>query len=187
METRMYNVYEFSELTDKQKEKVIANYHDFNVQGEWYGFVLEEWTEKLEEMGFKNPDIRFTGFWSQGDGASFTCDKIDVEKLLSQIDNKRLLFIQNLPITFSIIRDGSRYVHEHSCKVHWDGEAILSQKEDELFSEFISVVSNIRLSLSKEIYKILEEEYEYLTSPEALKEFFDENNYMFTEDGKIVT
>jgi len=47
----------------------------------WYEYIFEMWKEALCQIGFENADISFSGFWSQGDGASFIAD-VDAEKLL---------------------------------------------------------------------------------------------------------
>ncbi len=47
---------------------------------DWHDYVLEFWQSALSQIGFTDPQISFTGFWSQGDGASFTA-QIDVAKL----------------------------------------------------------------------------------------------------------
>jgi len=49
---------------------------------DWYEFTYNDWKEALEQVGFTDADISFSGFWSQGDGASFTSG-LDIEKLLT--------------------------------------------------------------------------------------------------------
>jgi hypothetical protein len=49
---------------------------------DWWEFVYSDWTEALEQVGFTDAKINFSGFWSQGDGASFTSG-LDIEKLLT--------------------------------------------------------------------------------------------------------
>lgn len=49
---------------------------------EWYDYTYELWKNALDQIGFSNAEISHSGFSSQGDGASFTCDNIDVEKLI---------------------------------------------------------------------------------------------------------
>lgn len=46
----------------------------------WYEHIYEEWQAELESMGFESPEINFSGFSSQGDGASFTCPYFDFRK-----------------------------------------------------------------------------------------------------------
>jgi hypothetical protein len=49
---------------------------------EWWDTSYDMWKEALEQIGFSEPDISFSGFCSQGDGASFTCKSVDIEPLL---------------------------------------------------------------------------------------------------------
>lgn len=47
---------------------------------DWYDDIYELWEKALDEIGFEDAKIAFTGFWSQGDGASFTAG-VDLEKM----------------------------------------------------------------------------------------------------------
>jgi len=63
----------FDELNDSQKKRVIEKNRDINVDTEcWTDCVLEEYKSKLKSLGFYDIDFCWSGFWSQGDGASFT-------------------------------------------------------------------------------------------------------------------
>ena len=82
-------VYTFQELLDlhkagKVKEKAIDKarqwLRDANTDGEWYEWLFETWTDALAQIGFADAKIAFSGFWCQGDGASFTAT-IDIAKL----------------------------------------------------------------------------------------------------------
>lgn len=46
------------------------------------------WKPALEQIGFNNPQMCYSGFWSQGDGASFTSDWVDLRTLLSFLTAK---------------------------------------------------------------------------------------------------
>ena len=47
------------------------------VPDDWADCILEDEVDKLREMGFLDAEISWSGFWCQGDGASFTCRNID--------------------------------------------------------------------------------------------------------------
>lgn len=49
----------------------------------WWNDTNQAWKEALEQIGFHDPEISFSGFWSQGDGASFTSGYVQVDKLLT--------------------------------------------------------------------------------------------------------
>lgn len=74
MRTKELTVYSYSELSETAKEKARNWYIENCCDYEWYDFILEDWKEKLAEIGFTNAKIYFTGFWSQGDGACFDAE-----------------------------------------------------------------------------------------------------------------
>ena len=55
---------------------------DVNTDHDWWDCTVTTWKDALAEIGFIDADIQFTGFWSQGDGASFTAS-VDAVKLIS--------------------------------------------------------------------------------------------------------
>jgi hypothetical protein len=72
-ETVVKTYLKFSELTEKQKEKVLCKNYDINVDGDyWYEHLKDEFETKLKKLGFYKIQIQFSGFSSQGDGASFS-------------------------------------------------------------------------------------------------------------------
>jgi len=56
--------------------------YDESISDWWYEDVIENFESKLENLGLENIVCNFTGFWSQGDGASFTANVRDVKKFL---------------------------------------------------------------------------------------------------------
>ncbi len=69
-----------SEVTERAVEKAREKLQSDATSHDWWEFIYEEWTNILDKIGFENADISFSGFWSQGDGASFKSD-VDVVKL----------------------------------------------------------------------------------------------------------
>lgn len=78
-------VYTFDELTDKAKETARNWFRevDEHIISDWYDFTKENFHDFLKIVGFKNVDSQFTGFWSQGDGASFDFKQVDFAKLFT--------------------------------------------------------------------------------------------------------
>jgi len=75
-----------SELSDELKSKVCDKYRNWNTDDEsWSRFLIDEWKERLEAMGFSRVDISYSLGGMQGDGASFTADSIDGIELLKHI------------------------------------------------------------------------------------------------------
>lgn len=80
-------VYTLAELVERGDKRAIELARQWLREGatdyNWWEYVYEMWTTALEQIGFENPDISFSGFWSQGDGASFTVQHVELEKLIA--------------------------------------------------------------------------------------------------------
>jgi hypothetical protein len=79
--------FSFSELSPEVQSKVLdkygEEYHDY-LDPWWYEDVVSNFESNLEDLGLENIECNFTGFWSQGDGASFTGGVRDVEKFFKE-------------------------------------------------------------------------------------------------------
>ena len=64
--------YAYSELQGTAKERAREKLVEWRTDHEWWDCVYEASKEKGKELGFNIEDIRFSGFCSQGDGASWT-------------------------------------------------------------------------------------------------------------------
>lgn len=86
MQTHSITTYSFEELTPEAQSKAINANRDINTDDNyWYEYTLEAQKEMLASYGFNNARIFFSGFYSQGDGACFTCDNVDIEKLTQKL------------------------------------------------------------------------------------------------------
>lgn len=81
IQTEVFTYAELKEHGDQAAiDKAAEWLRECAVSYDWWESVYEIWQSALEQIGFSDPKINFSGFWSQGDGASFTAG-IDVEKL----------------------------------------------------------------------------------------------------------
>ena len=64
-------LYQFDELNEKAKERASNNYCEHWMNHEWWDCTYDMMKEDGLKQGFNIKDIRFSGFWSQGDGASW--------------------------------------------------------------------------------------------------------------------
>ena len=202
--------YTFDELPDNIKSDVLDKHRHMDVDDgfEWWDCVYDDWKEKLTELGFNGPDIYFSGFWSQGDGACFLIKGGFDIKAFSQHHKKFFarLFFPNINkylnaiaenITFSIRDIDSHYSHEHTKDMDWDyctgsgsveeelGTKLAAKFEDKVV-ELAKYIEEERVSLCKQIYRELEEEYDHLTSDEYIKERIEDYEYRFDEFGDKV-
>ena len=76
--------YSFEELSPEAQENALENNRDINVDYDgWEDGVTEGFKEDMREIGIDDIEISFSGFYSQGDGASFTSEDIDTRKLFN--------------------------------------------------------------------------------------------------------
>jgi hypothetical protein len=175
MKTKTYKVYKFNELTKEQKEKAIKNLWDINVRHNWDEWVLDEEKSRLEELGYSDIEIYYSGFYSQGDGASFTATG-NIEKLVEKASHKKDIEL----ITFH--RLFNDYCPECSMMIDIDyNTEKLPDYRDTLEDNLLKNARNE----AKAIYKHLQNEYDYLTSDDAIIETILANDYDFREDGNI--
>jgi hypothetical protein len=87
IQTEVFTYAELKELgSTKAIDKARQWLQDAITDGEWHEYILELWQSALSQIGFTDPRISYSGFWSQGDGASFTA-KIDVAALAEFLAN----------------------------------------------------------------------------------------------------
>ena len=180
------------EHTIMTKDQLLEKYRDINVDGDWwhedvYGWFEEQCNEQGVEIGRLNKgklrDISWSGFWSQGDGASFGGKVIDYTKALGDrlndypilykyitelngyIDcrwntNYRYNGISNFNIEVEDI--GAYLDADHPFEDIWDKQ--MNQELDAVECHLLDLVED----LCSLLYKSLEDEYEGRTSDEAV-------------------
>lgn len=70
----------FKDLDEDRKWEIVESH----MGDHWFESLIEDSVNELAEHGFEDAEIAFSGFWSQGDGASFTCKRIDVPLFLKK-------------------------------------------------------------------------------------------------------
>lgn len=122
-------VYQFNELPEKAKEKARINYLNNWMSDDWWSqCTIDYMKEEGAKRGFRIDDVRFSGFWSQGDGASW-CGAVDlpewIERTFNTTDKEHPL----TQIFIALLDEGwierkvmveysnSRYCHENTMDV----------------------------------------------------------------------
>lgn len=207
-ETRTITLYKFEELSSKAKEKAREWYReglDFDPEFEPYTTAA-----KLLGIGFSQraipthsggaryeSDIKYSGFYSQGDGASFTgayeyakgsltaiTKEFPTETTLHRIarDLVDLQRKHGYRLTANITQEG-RYVHARTMGCEITAPAWLVDGSAEAYNAAQEPLLRLFRDFADWIYKGLEEEYEYQRSDEAVDDNMIANDYTFTVSG----
>lgn len=182
-------VYQFDELSPKAKEKALEWGRTLNVDFEgWDEGLISEFKEEREKEGWSNVEVYYSGFWSQGDGASFTAKPLNLETWLRkhmskpEIPKKILEKWKDGEFSIWIEKNTHNYSHSNTMSFHDDfysDNEELTRKMNQVI-EFIKAKSK---SQADELYRHLEEAYDSYTSDESVAETIRANEYEFTEDG----
>lgn len=193
-------LFAISELEEEVREEALDKHRDWNTGYDWWDFVYEGWKEKLETMGYDGEvEIQFSGFWSQGDGASFT-SSLDVLKILErwreQGENtyeelRMRCWLGYIEITGRIMRHDSHYVHSNTIhadlelSIYEDVEPEIEDLLNNLVGQLEKGITEEARELSDKIYSDLEEEHDHLTSDEAIAESLESSEVLFDEEGEF--
>ena len=190
--TKRFIVYQFDDLSKEAKEKAMEEHREF-LSSVWDGdYVQEEFMDDMEKYGIENMEINYSGFYSQGDGASFT-GRIDIPKYLKatgqEKDYAKLLKAikdgEDVDDVAVIERISHRYYHYNTIQVadlYYRGE---SDEVDKQANELTDDMTKFVREQSKELFKRLRDSYEAEMEDENVAESIRINEYEFTPDGKI--
>lgn len=177
-------------VNDQQRSELIDKHWDINVDHEWWDCTYDEFKLEMLEKGITVADINFTGFWSQGDGACFT-GTIDMKVFLKVHNLEQefmgATFFAGLGELYATIdrTHSSHYSHENTvevtiqedtyneyddedlrCQVYGKMADVLSEEWSRLDDE----VTDVCRSYMRDLYNRLRNEFEALTTPEAIWE-----------------
>lgn len=197
-----YKVYTFNELSEKAKQKAIQDQQKFEQEILNLDYVIEDEEAKLNELGYKDIKIFYSGFYSQGDGASFEAVITDqvLKRVLDEnkdkfpiLSKERHQYLLDF-INVTIIRTNFHYYHENSRSINLEYNLYGLDKRinnlDSLNSEILRLEDCLeaeRKELSKAIYKSLKEAYESILEEENIINNIIANEYLFLETGELFT
>lgn len=203
METRTVNLYRFKELNESVQQKIVNDNinmfdDDFNL---FVADLKDIWIDILEKVGFyvEGEKIKYSGFHTQGDGLSFTCDSINTAAVLAYADKhgyeKEVHFLRTVPhfddvlatVDFYIVRTVNCYVHPYSVAVHekTDETLYVTQQIRYVADKLYGLIEQVRIDLCNRFYNELEQEWDKLHASDYIKLWFlnDDNNLYF-KDGR---
>ena len=165
MRTIRTKLYKFSELSKEAQEKAIENLSSINVDYEWWEFTLED---------AKNVGLEITEFYIDRGCKGLFIDSAEVTA------NK---IIEQHGAVCKTYQTAKYFLEEYNkakAKFEEENEGFYfsdEEESEELAEEFLK-------SLLEDYRIMLRNEYEYLTTEEAIKETIEANDYEFTREGK---
>jgi hypothetical protein len=209
MRTIETSLYQFDELGESAKEKARDWYRQADAYDDYFSeSVIEDAATIADLIGIDlrqkpvklmngtvryDPAVYFSGFSSQGDGASFEGSYrykkgaakairayAPQDRELHRIaDELQALQARNFYRLRASIGTSGRYCHEYSMDVNveyaGDDYRDVSAVEDD--------VTELMRDFARWIYRALERAYDYENSDEAVDETIRANEYEFEEDG----
>lgn len=174
MKTVTTTIYKFKELTETAQQNAIEKNADINFSHGW-------WEPTYEDA--ENVEILIEGFdIDRG-------DYCQIEIKSSCYDTANLMVkdhgvkCETHITAYNFIQNWNNLVRKYSdgintMKVTEENEYDFDNEADDLEEEF-------KKAIARNYLKILQKEYEYLTSEEAIIETIQANDYDFTESGDI--
>ncbi len=167
-------LYEFNELSEAAKEKAIEHFRDFNVDYEWWSNSYDGMAEcgvVIHEFDTYRSTIK-----------SEIDDKYETaQTIISDWGETSSLHV----LSKQFLLDREALVKKYGEGNSIDGYVVKDDFFNEYDDDLNDLESKYHHDINQEMLKMLREEYEYLTSDEAVIESIEINNYEFTEDGKI--
>lgn len=193
---------EFGELTKDAKSTAIQNIRESN-NWSWEAFPNDdEYTDRISDAGFSEPEISWSGFWSQGDGYSFTSgldfDKFerrpDFQGVLNKVKHGKLIWkVLQSDFEGKVKRINHHYCHSYTCKVEIDEPQVGSAVYPRLYEEVGALTSyleewidGIRVELCRALYHDLEKSHDAFYEEAHVAEMCEVNEIYFTECGEIL-
>lgn len=163
MRTVRTKLYKFSELNEKAQEKAIEKFYYVNVDYEWWETIYED---------ANNIGLKITGF------DLYRNHNVQSEFLLAANE-----------VAANIFRD-----HGETCETYktaksfmegWEPVFATYMETEEGEDKLIDMEDEFLKFILEDYSIMLQHEYEYLTSREAIVESIEANEYEFLEDGSI--
>lgn len=194
--------YRFEELSDKGKEKVVSWLNDGVMDTDSYECEVDNTKDDLKELGYEDIDIKWSGFYSQGDGAAITCNTDVVTFIKRNKWAKKYASLyywaQKEKMYIGVKQQSySRYNHENTLYSEYEsaeddlygyeesGFNVSPKAFEQLKSCAADFLEEVKTK-SQELFSRLQKECDYHYSEEYIKDMCDANEYIFDEYGKPI-
>lgn len=198
MKTVGITLYSFEELNEETQQKVIdAHRYDSVEYFDWYDLDIDYWREKLEELGYEDAIIEFSGFYSQGDGALFTSG-CDLKKLIPRLGMaEHLEMLMTMYDWYDLrceikamqryyINPSRMYVKDNRYYAHslfWEAEGGDYAEIEHAVNDLFGAIEKDAKEQANNVFYGLMESYEYMISDNYVRDSLQWSGLEFLEDG----
>ena len=173
MKTIEVQLYKFDELSEDIQEKVLEKMWNVNVDYEWWEFIYEDAANV--NMEIKAFDI--------GRGSYVQANIPDALETANLILKEHGENCETTKTANNFLIERDNLVAQYSDGINQ--EVVAEENEAEFDAECDDLEEDFKQSLCEDYRIILSNEYDYLTSEEAIKETIEANDYDFTADGEL--
>ena len=115
--------YSFEELPKEIQEEIVQKEQQYisEFDSEWWSDpIIEGFHEDMGALGLTDIEVEWSGFWSQGDGASFTARvyNSDNKKFITEALGIKVLDEVADNLSIAIRRESTRYSHHNTMIAH---------------------------------------------------------------------
>lgn len=168
MKTKTINLYEYSELSPKAKEKALNDWNEYNDDPFMQSHMINLLGEELDERGIKygkqitgeDPDVRYSLANCQGDG---------------------FMFIG----TFEYKGQPVKVEHSGPLSNHYCHKYTASFEFGDMKSKDVDAFKGAYMEICDKLERAGYKHIEYITSEESFIEACEANGYTFREDGTM--
>ena len=195
--------YSFEELPKEVQEEIVQKeQQSISEYGDdyWSDPIVEGFHEDMEALGLTEVEVEWSGFWSQGDGASFTARvyNSDNKKFITEALGLKVLDEVADNIYITIRRESTRYSHHNTMTAHVevDGDEeiekdmgtgmIITIDVAEACGPIEEAAGNWARDRAKKLYDDLETAYEEQFKDEYIISDLEANGVEFDESGNRI-
>lgn len=170
MRTIETTVYTFAELSEQGKQQAINNLSSINIDFDWWQYTY---------LDAKNVGININNFELD---RTIDIGMYDYQETANKIMKEHGETCDTHKNAKQFIKERDALVSKYSN----GGNKVPEENENDFDCELDELESEYKKSLEEDYLSMLRNEYEYLSSREAIIETIEANDYEFTEDGKLI-
>jgi len=186
MKTKTYTVYTFEELNDEAKEKAMAWGRDINVDYDWWITAYESLENYFQDMEIGKSYPFVEGVKVKEFDLSYRYSvKLDIDfdrrALFEHYINAAPEKIKRHASVLLSLYDNDMIYYSYGSWEHAGKDKRI--KRIGKFLDTLPTDDDLEHEIGADVLRLLQQEYDYLTSDEAVRETIIANGYTFLEDG----